>query len=231
MKPPRSSAGVPSLLPPACAWSGDAFLVTLRWSCRVGADGSDREAFEVALPVARDAYARASGELAFTPLMPEEYAAFVLQGPMEPVQQLAAQLREQSQRRGYTPVQEVENVVHLVRGLRYWSDAEQPHAVDQPKYPVQTLVDGGGDCEDFSILTAALLWTLEHPVALIYLETEATAHMAIGYPTDDLEGGFTVKGPDDRCYVYIETVPTEAALGELPGDMMSGLQSVVVIPL
>ncbi len=219
------------MLPPSSTSSGDGFRVTLQWAYLAEGSGSDLQTFELVLPVAQEAYTRASGELAFAPHMPEEYAGYVMQGPMEQVQQLASWLREQSKCRGYSPWQEVENVVRMVRGLRYWSDAEQPHAVDQPKYPIQTLVDGGGDCEDFSILTASILWSLSHPVALLYLETEATAHMAVGYQTDELPGCFAVNGPDDQRYVYIEAAPTEAALGELSDEMLCGLRNVVAIPV
>lgn len=231
MNPPRPKTDAPSLLPPVSTARGDGFQVTLRWDGRTSGTESDCCSFEIELQVAQDAYAHASSELAYAPIFPEEYAGFVRQGPMEPVRQLAHLLREQSQQRGYSPLQEVENVVRLVRGLRYWSDTGQHRADDQPKYPVQTLVDGGGDCEDFAILAAAILWSLEHPVALLYLETDSTAHMAVGYQTGDMEDGFAVNGSDGQRYVYIETVPTEAALGEVSDELRYGLRRVVAVPL
>lgn len=231
MNEPQPSVGTPGLLPPASTSCPEGFQVTLRWTYRASEAGSNDGSYEVLLPVARETYALASGELAFSPLMPEEYADLVLQGPMEPVEHLAEQLRELTRQRGFLPRQEMENVIHLVRSLRYWSDAGRAGDDDQPKYPVQTLVDGGGDCEDFAILAAAILWTLGHPVSLIYLETAELAHMALGYQTEDMADGFAVMGPDDRRYVYVETVPTGAVPGELSEDLRHGLRRVVVVPL
>lgn len=129
---------------------------------------------------------------------------------MEQVQQLGILVARSKKCWGYSPGKRWRRGPHGSRPALL-ERRGQPHAVDQPKYPIQTLVDGGGDCEDFSILTASILWSLGHPVALLYLETEATAHMAVGYQTDELPGCFAVNGPDDQRYVYIEAAPTEAA--------------------
>ncbi|HMP75071.1 MAG TPA: hypothetical protein PKE12_02130 [Kiritimatiellia bacterium] len=213
------------------ASNGTGFEVTLRWVYRAAGHEPALHPFELSLIIHRSSYDRASNELAFAPWVPAHYAEFILRGPLAEIRLLAARLRALGTQCGFTPLQEVENIVSMVRSLRYWSDPGHPHAVDQPKYPVQTLVDGGGDCEDFAILAAALLWTLGHPVALIYLETEFTAHMALGCHVAGLDCSCTVAGPDGREYAYIETVPTDVPLGVIPDEFLEGLLQAVAIPL
>ena len=224
---------VPRLIPPQSGGvcGGRGFATRLRWTYRAKGFTPESESFELSLCIDRADYERACGELAFAPFSPDDYPGFVLLGPMDDVRRMATELRALSEKRCFSPLQEVENVVQMVRSLRYWNDPDHPHAVDQPKYPVQTLVDGGGDCEDFAILAASLLCSLGHSAALLYIETEATAHMALGLNTDRLEDGFAVHGPDGRRYVYIETAPTSVELGVVPNEFLGGLRQMVAIPL
>ncbi|NQT08492.1 hypothetical protein HQ586_05390, partial [Candidatus Bathyarchaeota archaeon] len=58
---------------------------------------------------------------------------------------------------GYDDVQVVELVVAFVQSLPYTSDDVTTGFDEYARYPLETLVDGGGDCEDTSILTSAIL--------------------------------------------------------------------------
>jgi hypothetical protein len=60
--------------------------------------------------------------------------------------------------------------IAFVQSLEYISDEGE-----YPKYPVETLVDLGGDCEDTSILLATLLLKLRYEVMLVLLP----GHMAV----------------------------------------------------
>ena len=57
-----------------------------------------------------------------------------------------------------------ECVAALVGRLRYLSD---PPDIDVWRSPAQTLRDGGGDCEDLSILAASTLAALNTPVDVV----------------------------------------------------------------
>ncbi len=219
----------PRYVAPMEPGTGAGEEITLRWEYLARGNSPEVHMFEMKLGIDREHYERARHELHFVPSKPADYARFATQGPMDDLRLLAARLRAESQARGYDPVHEVENVVRMVRSLSYRADAPEP--ADQPKYPLQTLADGGGDCEDFAILAASLLWQLGHTVALLYVETDATAHMALGYRTDTFEGSFTATSSDGRQYSYIETVPSSEEMGEMPEEFLQNLRRAVVVPL
>jgi len=66
-----------------------------------------------------------------------------------------------------------------------------------PKFPVETFIDGEGDCDDKSLLLAALLVREDYATALLHFEDER--HMAVGVQLDDDRPGFRNTG-----YGYIE---------------------------
>jgi hypothetical protein len=76
-----------------------------------------------------------------------------------------------------------------------------------PKFPVETVLDKAGDCDDKSILLAGLLSREGYNVSLLYFPGDS--HMAVGVAVD--EPGFRESG-----YAFIETtnlsligIPTE----------------------
>lgn len=115
----------------------------------------------------------------------------------------------------------VMDVLFFVQQLPYSSDdtpasytggAVPAHAlhvadgVEYPKYPVETLVDGKGDCEDSSILAAALLSLMDYDVVLLGYSD----HMAVGVQMTDFGpyyAGYTPKYYDfgGKRYYYVET--------------------------
>lgn len=76
-----------------------------------------------------------------------------------------------------------------------------------PKFPVETIIEKAGDCDDKSILLAGLLSQEGYNVSLFYFPDDS--HMAVGIATD--EPGFR-----DSGYLFVETtnvsligIPTE----------------------
>ncbi len=92
-----------------------------------------------------------------------------------------------------------------------------------PRYPIETLVEQRGDCEDTSILYASIARTLGYGAHLLLLP----GHMAAGVPADAAYinsrsypvGYYQHNG---QYYVYVETVgdpPAYWRLGELPSQI------------
>jgi len=52
---------------------------------------------------------------------------------------------------------------------------QDPVAFEYPLYPLETLVDGSGDCEDTSILYVSLLRGLGHPASMAFVDTDDDA--------------------------------------------------------
>ena len=76
-----------------------------------------------------------------------------------------------------------------------------------PKFPVETIIEKAGDCDDKSILLAGLLSQEGYNVSLFFFPDDS--HMAVGIATD--EPGFR-----DSGYLFVETtnvsligIPTE----------------------
>lgn len=95
--------------------------------------------------------------------------------------------------------------IDFVQNLGYCSETG-----DYPKYPIQTF-SFGGDCEDSSILLAAILRQLNFDVILL----NPPGHMAIGLYCSNCNGTYIEK--DDRKYYYIETTSVRA-IGNMPSE-------------
>jgi hypothetical protein len=113
----------------------------------------------------------------------------------------------------------LELITTFVQSLRYETLTDNP-----AKFPVETVVEGSGDCDDKSLLLAGLLSREGYKVALLSFGPEQ--HMAIGVAADD----YLYKNTN---YAYIET--TNFSFIGIPSDTLKGgliLQSnPIIIPI
>ena len=107
---------------------------------------------------------------------------------------------------GFTDDETLELMMVYVQSLRYVTSPENP-----AKYPVETVVEGAGDCDDKSLLLAGLLSRAGYKVALLSFGQEA--HMAIGIGTDGADYKQT-------GYAFIET--TNLSFVGVPPDTLQG---------
>ncbi len=96
----------------------------------------------------------------------------------------------------------------FVQSLPYDNDTVL-HPDNPPRFPVQTLVDGTGDCDDKSVLLAGLLSREGYDVVLFLFIPEH--HMAIGVRNSS----FAFRGTG---YTYIETTGP-VIIGEVPSRL------------
>lgn len=103
--------------------------------------------------------------------------------------------------------QVAECAINFVQTLKYRNDGEWEY----PRYPVETLVEKGGDCEDLAILLDALLLELGFDCVLI----SPANHMGVGVATKyPIEGAaFSHR---DKEYYYIETTSGGWGIGDYP---------------
>lgn len=102
------------------------------------------------------------------------------------------------------------NIVAFVQSLPYFKDDISTGYDEYPRYPIETLVDNGGDCEDTAILTAALLKEMNYDVILI----SPPGHMAIGITCSDCSG--TSYTYNNKKYYYLETTARNWKVGQIP---------------
>ena len=122
---------------------------------------------------------------------------------------------------------EVVNVLlRFTQTIPYMYDSESVGQEEYWKYPLETLYDGNGDCEDTSILFCAVGKAMGYDTALMLFSGHATGAISIadmGYDTSDVKlktervgAGFfsrvvsyyTIDNSDISTYVYREKIPT-----------------------
>jgi len=102
-------------------------------------------------------------------------------------------------------------VVSFIQSLEYEAENPSSGLGEYPKYPLETLVDNGGDCEDTSILMANLMEYMGYNVSLLLLPN----HMAVGLAANATGVHWTVDGV---TYYYIETTTSGWNVGQVPPE-------------
>lgn len=121
---------------------------------------------------------------------------------------------------GFSPRQTVNFIAAFVQSLEYIADPGPEIPYEYPKYPLETLVEQRGDCEDTSILLASILEAMGFDVVLI----APPEHMAVGISERSLPGAFfgTYYKYSGRKYYYLETTDPGWFVGELPDEYRAG---------
>lgn len=97
----------------------------------------------------------------------------------------------------------------------YSSDQETTGHEDWPRYPIETLVDGTGDCEDLAVLCAAVIARLGFPTVLLLYPR----HLAFGVAgAEGLKGDYLTDPRSGRRYFYGEATSNGWRLGEIPAN-------------
>jgi predicted transglutaminase-like cysteine proteinase len=135
----------------------------------------------------------------------------------EYLDKLVQKIREAATQAGFNEWETVNFAVSFVQSLPYTSDSVTTLYDEYPRYPIETLADSGGDCEDTSILMAAMLDAMGYGVVLLKLPIPDTQHMAVG-----VLGGQGVYGTywehNGGKYYYVETTGEGWKIGELPSE-------------
>ena len=122
---------------------------------------------------------------------------------------------------GWSQQDQVNYVLSFVQSLPYTLDDVTTGYDEFRRYAIETLIEGGGDCEDTTILVGAILRGLGEKVALI----RTPGHIALGVNGASNGGAFAYRGTK---YYYCETTGTGWTVGELPPGLG---QRVKIVPL
>jgi hypothetical protein len=109
-------------------------------------------------------------------------------------------------------VEKINYISSFVQNLEYKNDDETNTSYEYPRYPVETLFNGngGGDCEDLSILLASFLSRLNFDVVLFRLPN----HMAVGVNLSaDVLPGYEYYTDN---YYFLETTTVTPSCGYIP---------------
>ena len=126
------------------------------------------------------------------------------------MEQLVGLFRKLARRYDMNGLEIVDFIVSFVQNLPYTEDSVTSPYDEYPRFPLETLIEGGGDCEDTAILTATLLKELGQDVMLIRLP----GHMAVGVACGECDGTYYVAA--GKRYYYIETTGAGWGIGQIP---------------
>lgn len=116
--------------------------------------------------------------------------------------------------------QKIMFAITFVQSLPYTEDIVTAKADEYPRYPVETLFDRGGDCEDTAILTAAILDKMGYDVALLRFPS----HMAVGIVIQGVYGRYYEY--NGKKYFYLETTGENWGIGEMPTEYVNSSANV-----
>ena len=124
------------------------------------------------------------------------------------------------QRPEWSKQDHVDFVLSFVQSLPYTYDDVTTGYDEFRRYAIETLIEGGGDCEDTTILVAAILRGLGEKTALIFIP----GHIALGVSGDFIGASVTHNG---TIYYYCETTGTGWTVGDLPSSFRKTVEAVV----
>ncbi len=124
--------------------------------------------------------------------------------------------------RGWSRQDRIDFVLSFVQSLPYTHDDVTTGYDEFRRYAIETLIEGGGDCEDTTILVGAILRGLGEKTALIF----TPGHIALGVSGNFSGASVTHNG---TTYYYCETTGTGWTVGDLPPS--SGTEVTHIIPL
>ena len=124
------------------------------------------------------------------------------------------------QNRTWSRQDHVDFVLSFVQSLPYTLDDVTTGYDEFRRYAVETLIEGGGDCEDTTILVAAILRGLGEETALIF----TPGHIALGVSGDFTGSSLTYNGIK---YFYCETTGTGWTVGKLPASVGTKVDGIV----
>lgn len=143
-----------------------------------------------------------------------DWTPWVITGSTAEVVRAASEIRKLANSLGFSRFEEASAVLGFAQSIEYSLDIDTTGEEEYWRYPIETIFEQTGDCEDSSILAAAVLHELGH--AVLPLVTHDHAAIGISAP-DGLPGTFI--DHDGHRYYYCETTAEGFRIGQLPTDV------------
>lgn len=142
------------------------------------------------------------------------------------IDSMVEEIKKAASEKRYNDVQKLNFVISFVQNLPYTVDEETTPYDEYPRYPLETLFDRGGDCEDTSILAAALLDRMGYDVVLLHLKN--AQHVAIGVSLPSAYGMYYEYVGNK--YFYLETTGEGWGVGDFPPDIKDSTAYIYPLP-
>ena len=131
------------------------------------------------------------------------------------LQDFTNDLFEQIAGSNLTDLQEAQYILNFVQALKYAEDNVTTGIGEYPRYPVETLVDQMGDCEDTALLAISIaeIRGIDSALILLYEAFSDTGHAAPSFAVDGTGSYYPV---DEVLFYYGESTGSGWTIGEMP---------------
>lgn len=119
----------------------------------------------------------------------------------------------------------IREIIAFIQAMPYEYDTVTTGYDEYPRYPVETLYNNCGDCEDTSFLLAAVFKRLGYGCALIQFDNHAA--VGVSMTPGSYSGSYYEK--DGVYYYYIETTGEGFDIGEIPDDITDSNAYLIVV--
>jgi len=144
--------------------------------------------------------------------------------------QLSDKLRNIIENQGFNTIESSNFILRFIQeNIRYTLDNETKGCIEYWRFPIETLVEKRGDCEDSSVLFSSIMESLEYDtILLFYILDNDIGHLSVGVNIDiEFLGGYIEY--KNLKYYYCETTSYGFNLGEIPSDI--NVEPKKIIPI
>lgn len=147
----------------------------------------------------------------------------------EYISYIAEAIRQMAQKQGLTADQYIQSIIKFVRSVTYVTDVQSEGYDEYPRYPIETLVEHEGDCEDSAILLASIMQASGlSPVLLITNPSVTPGHAAVGV-AGKRSPELMYYRYEGKNYTYVEATDSPLRIGEIPNRYKP--DDFIVVPL
>lgn len=135
---------------------------------------------------------------------------------------LALDLKDFADSKNYDKVTTANFILKFIQeNIKYELDEDTKGCLEYWRFPVETLVDKVGDCEDTSVLYASIMKALGYDTVLFFYtwtnnDGQRIGHIAVGINLDGDHGSYILE--NGKKYYYCETTTIGYSVGKLPPD-------------
>ena len=133
---------------------------------------------------------------------------------------LSDMLLNRASQYGYDEIETINFILAFVQqNIEYVDDSVSTNVSEYWKFPVETLIEGTGDCEDSSILFQSIIKNIGYDLVMIfYIIDDETGHLSTGVNINEPLEGYSVNY-QKMDFFYCETTSNGYQLGEKPNDI------------
>ena len=146
------------------------------------------------------------------------------------IDKMVTEIGRIAQRQHFNERETIEFTAAFVQSLPYAEDSVATPYEEYPRYPLETLFDMAGDCEDTSILLASLLDRMGLGVVLVYFPSVAGRQGHYGIGVLSVEGIYGTNWEyDGKRYFYIETTRKGMRMGAISGVWAGASPEIIAL--